>query len=625
MGCAQEAGYADSLQEELAATRNPSLKSRISLQLSAWYERRDVEKSRTWARRALRNASDSVQGEALNLLGRSFFYQNLPDSALGYFNRSLEAFQKGVLLDKAASVQISLGAVQLRQGHYQKALTAFFGGLEYFETTEDSLQLGKCYNNIASAYGELGESEKAISYGEKALDIFEQTGTTAYALVTLPNLAGSYARLGDTTAARRSLHKAKRLAVTRKDSFSLARIYNNLGNLYLETAPDSAGHYLRRSLAIKRATQMDDGIGTLYNNLGYLSLQRNEPGQALEFFEQALRDSRGTNLWTIHANRSEAYQQAGRFREALDALRKGMAVKDSLMDAEHRKSLAEISSRYESEKVAREMLVLQNELLQADLRRRRNRNLLYLALGVLLFSGVLVAFYLKNTNKKRIIAEQQQELDRQRVESLLSDLETVGFESMMEGQEKERQRIAEELHDSLGANLAALKLFIEDIRKSEPDLHKKLKQVLDQSYEGLRAIAYGKNTYAMIEKGLLPAVNMIAEQLKSTQKIDVQVTNIDLHQKIQNFKEVQLFRIIQELLTNTIKHADARNVSIQFAADDGALSVVYEDDGRGFDPEQVTPGQGLVNIRNRVAKVGGTMVLESRPGDGINVIIKVPL
>lgn len=618
-------GTADSLLRELSISTDSARRARIYLQLSVWHERRDVGKSLEFAKRALETGVDSTAPEAFDKIGRSFFYQNQPDSAIAYFIRSSEAFEAIGDPDKAAAVRISAGAAQMRQGHYQEALTTFFESLEYFEAVRDSMQMGKSYNNIATIYGELGDVDNAIEYGEKAVAIFSKYGHARFRLIALPNLAGQYARRGDSVRAKSYFHHSVKLANQLEEPFALARIYNNLGNLYLESLRDSSEFYLIKSLEIKNQYGIDDGMGTLYNNLGYLSLKQGRPAQAARYLERALEHGRGANSGTIYTNLAQAYEETGNQALALNHLKMGMSIKDSLMEAEYRKSLAEISAKYETERMAADMLSLQNNFLQTDIKRKQNRNLLYLAIGVLVLLGVTTYFMVKNSKRKRIIAEQQQELEHQRAEALVSELETVSLDSLIEGQEKERQRIAEELHDSLGANLSALKLFVEEVREPIPDLHQKLRQVLDQSYEDLRNIARGKNSYMLIDNGLVPAVREMARQLKSSRKIHVEVTNIDLDKRIQNFKELQLFRVLQELLTNTLKHARAENVSIQFSEEDGELQVVYEDDGLGFDMRQTPKGQGLVNIGNRIRKMDGNLHIESNPGEGVNVIITVPL
>ena len=615
----------DSLKELLEKTNVPREKAKLYLGLSKAFERIDITQSKTYALKALNQENDSINSEAHNQLGRANFYQNQLDSAAFHFKKSILLLKSIHLDDKAAAVGISLGAVQLRRGDYKKAIGTLIEGASFFESTKDSINMAKCYSNVSTAFGELSNTKKAIEYGEKALRIFDLKNMVPYKAITLPNLAGEFLKLGDTVKAKNYFLEAEKLAKTRNDKFSLARIYNNLGNMYLETDYSQSEKYLIQALEVRKETKNNDGIGTLYNNLGYLYLQKGNPKKSIPYFENALKFGEGTNESTVLNNLSNAHKKLGNYKSALQFTERKTAFNDSILQVENQKVIAEISTKYETEKKEKEILNLKNTNLETDIKRKQNRNLLYTVLG-LLFVGLILAYsWIRNSRKKRIIAEQRQELESQKVERLLKEQELIGLDAMIEGQEKERQRIAEDLHDSLGGKLSALKLFVEEVKNTDNALYEKIKTVLDESYEDVRDISHQKNIGAMIDKGLIPAVNIIANRLKSTKKLNVEVTNIDLKQKIKNFIELQLFRIIQELITNTLKHARANTVSIQFSEESNTLNVVYEDDGVGYDPESTKKGVGLKNIRNRIQKIGGSMVVDSNPGNGTTVILNVPI
>lgn len=615
----------DSLMGLLEKERNEEKKERIQLQLSKSFERIDIGQSKSFAVKALASKNDSIKSEAHNQLGRAYFYTNKLDSASSNFTKSIDLLNTLGYQSQAASVRISLGAVQLRKGEYKNAVNTLISGAKFFESAKDTINMGKCYINIASAFGELNNSGKAIEYGQKALDIFRTNNLVPYQAVILPNLAGEFLKLGDTTRAKTYFLEAEQLALQRSDKFSLARIYNNLGNMYLETNHGLAEKYLVQALDIRKETKNNDGIGSLYNNLGYLQLNKKNYQAAINHLKLAISFGTGTNLSTTYNNLSDAYRSSGNYRLALEYSDKKNLLNDSILKIENQKAIAEISTKYETEKKEKEILNLQNANLQSDLKRKQNRNLMYSAFALLLLGGLIAYAFIKNARKKRIIAEQQQELESQKVEKLLKDQELIGIDAMLEGQEKERQRIAEDLHDSLGGKLSALKLFVEDIKKTDDNLYKKIKIVLNESYDDVRHISHQQNATSIIDKGLIPAVHIVANRLKSTKKLNIEVINIDLKQRIQNFIELQLFRIIQELLTNTIKHAEANNVNIQFSQDDDNINVMFEDDGIGFDLNKDSEGIGLSNIRNRVDKIKGSLSLDSSPGEGTTVIINVPV
>jgi len=615
----------DSLLTVLRNTDSEEGRAKIHLRLSKIMERADIAQSKMFANKTLRYENDSLRSEAYNQLGRANFYENQLDSASFNFQKSIDLLQEIGYQNQAASVRISLGAVYLRMGAYKDAVATLIESAQYFENEGDSINMAKCYSNVSTAFGELGDSKKAIGYGERALAIFDRKNMLPYKAVTLPNLAGEFLKLGDTVKAKSYFLRAEELANQRNDQFSLARIYNNLGNMYLKSDYEQSEKYLIMALDLRKETKNNDGIGTLYNNLGYLQLKKGNLAKAIPYLKTALIYGKGSNASTTYNNLSDAYEQMGNYKEALYFEKKENALNDSILQVENQKAITEILTQYETEKKEKEILNLQNINLQTNIEKRRDKNLLYTALALLLGGIVLTYAFLKNSRKRRIIAEQMQELESQKVERLLKEQELIGIDAMIEGQEKERQRIAEDLHDSLGGKLSAMKLFVEDIKKIDRSLHGKLKAILDESYDDVRHISHQRNASALIENGLIPAVNRVADRLKSTEKLQVEVTNIDLGKKIQPFIELQLFRIIQELLTNTIKHAKAKNVTIQFSEENNTLNVLYEDDGIGFDAKKVHFGVGLKNIQNRIKKMKGSLTVDSNPDNGTTIILNAPI
>ena len=148
---------------------------------------------------------------------------------------------------------------------------------------------------------------------------------------------------------------------------------------------------------------------------------------------------------------------------------------------------------------------------------------------------------------------------------------------------------------------------------------------MDDTYQAVRNMSRNKNFGAYINKGLIPSTQYIANQISQTEALQITVNAVGITQRVENSKEIQLFRIIQELLTNVIKHAKASEVTVQFTEDEDELIIMVEDNGIGFDPEKNYDGMGLNNIRQRVSRTGGQLNIDSAPGNGTTVIINVPM
>nr|WP_262897109.1 sensor histidine kinase [Muricauda sp. CAU 1633] len=203
---------------------------------------------------------------------------------------------------------------------------------------------------------------------------------------------------------------------------------------------------------------------------------------------------------------------------------------------------------------------------------------------------------------------------------------------MIEGQEKERQRIANDLHDDLGGLMANVKLLFNSLQPKIKDdvdkLYSKTNALIDEAYHKIRAIAHAKNSGVIAKQGLLKAVEHMAEKVSAANNITIEVKDFGLDNRLENSLEHTLFRIIQELITNIIKHSNATYANIHITNHGDALNIMVEDNGVGFQSDKIiskSTGMGLKSIDKRVAHLEGTLHIESEIGKGATVIIDIPI
>lgn len=612
----------DSLQTQLNTTKEPYRKALLNLNLAKQYESIDLELGKNFAKKALYERNDSIMAEACNQLGRFFFFTSQLDSAKFYFE---EAKKHLVKLDderSVAIVDISLGAIELRIGDYNETIKILTESSSYFEESRDELNAAKCYSNISAAFAELGNFSKAIEYNEKAMDVFVRQNLIQFQLITLPNLAAQHLKNGDTLKAINNNLEAEKLALSMNNKRSLSIIYNNLGSVYLDSDPVKARKYLEKAIALKDELNLKNGIEVSQGNLGYLHLKNKEFNTALGYYELVETQVNGEQLVYAYEQIKKCYEGLKDYQQALQYSEKARLLNDSLLNAENQKVFSEIQTRYETEKKEKEILELQSMNLEVDNKRIRNQNLLLIVLGILVLS-VILAYYLIKRNNRR------QKTERIKLLQQLKDQELKGIDDIVEAQEEERQRIANELHDNLGSRMATLKLLLNDV-KNKPEEERdqefgQLQTLVDETYREVRKIAHENNTGALITSGLIPSMKAVAAQISGKNGLQVKVININVAQRVKNNIEIQVFRILQELLTNTIKHAKATELTIQFSDDENELNVMLEDNGKGFDTKETHYGFGLTNIERRIENLNGNLVIDSSPGYGTTIIISIPL
>jgi signal transduction histidine kinase len=200
---------------------------------------------------------------------------------------------------------------------------------------------------------------------------------------------------------------------------------------------------------------------------------------------------------------------------------------------------------------------------------------------------------------------------------------------VVEGQELERKRLSRELHDETGQALASILLGLKPLEEATSGETREavvaLRELVVSTLQDVRRLAVELRPAALDDLGLVPAIERLAGSIgEGGVQVDVEARIGDA--RLPEAVETTLYRIIQEAVTNVVKHADARRLSITLVRRDGAVVAIVEDDGTGFDPGAAeSGGLGLVGMRERLALVGGTLRIEAAAGTGTTIAAEVPV
>lgn len=208
----------------------------------------------------------------------------------------------------------------------------------------------------------------------------------------------------------------------------------------------------------------------------------------------------------------------------------------------------------------------------------------------------------------------------------------IALNSLMEGQELERKRLARDIHDGIGPILSTVKMNIAniegDIELLNPDLKEKFRKsydMIDEAAGDLRSISHNLMPKVLSDFGLSEALETLCEKIDATKSVNVAFINTGLDNRLDEVTELGLYRISQELINNTLKYAQAKNITLQLIRRYEAIHMMYEDDGIGFNPEVTYRGIGLMNIENRAKALAGQTVIDSRPGKGMTASVEIPI
>ncbi len=245
---------------------------------------------------------------------------------------------------------------------------------------------------------------------------------------------------------------------------------------------------------------------------------------------------------------------------------------------------------------------------------------------LLLFTGAIAYFINKNSKRKQLLAEKDKALHMQKVSTLLKEQELMSIDAMIEGQEKERQHIANDLHDDLGALMATIKLHLNAIQSNKQPLLQ-INALINEAYSKIRGMAHSRNAGVMAQDGLLKALHKVAYTINLSKQLHINIVPFGLDSRLDNSLELTIFRTIQELITNIIKHANATEATIYLTQHEDSLNIMVEDNGIGFNLNTINQknGMGIHSIDKRIEHLNGTIDIETAPKQGTTVIIDIPL
>jgi len=417
-----------------------------------------------------------------------------------------------------------------------------------------------------------------------------------------------------------------------QDEKMYAKIVSGMAMLYNERLKlrDSAIYYYEKALAISRKYNNPDDICFNLMFQSNVYYYKKNHVKAIQLLKEA--DKVPIVLYVqntksrIHQYLSINYRQLHDYEKAYKEIIESQELGNKDNFRKQNELISDLQTQYETKEKDFENLNLK-------IKNRNSQLLLYLFVGLLVILSFIGFLTIKFLNKKKKIAEQEKLIESQKLENVLKEQELKEIDKLLEGQEKERIKIANDLHDNLGSLMATLKLNFQNLKlradsnEESNQLFDKTDDLLEEAYQKVRGIAHAKNAGVIANEGLLPAILNIAKKASVAGKLKVEVIPFGLDERLENAIEVTIFRMIQEILTNAIKHSKATEITIHLTQHQDSLNIIVEDNGKGFNPKNIdkNEGMGLPNIEKKVEHMGGTFTIDSSEGKGASILIDIPL
>lgn len=589
-------------------------------ELSLAYIYEDIEKGEYYAHSAIKKAHEIgyKKGEIKGLirLGIVNDIKTHFDSAIACYDLAAKLCIEINEIKGLASCYNNKAMIYSNKGWSEKAIELYIESLKQFEKIDDKLGQGNALNNISVLYNNLYKNKEGLQYAYKARDLFQSINHLSGLGAALNNMALSFTTIKKDSAI---IYYKKAIAIKEKlnDLYGLGITYDNLGlELGKENRYEESLYYLDKALAIKK--NFDDQYGIAYVHMHKASTYRligdkdKQLDNLLTAYKIANNISNLRLLRVITNNLSLYYHDIKNWEKAYEYLIKNNQYSDSLQTSENQNKIAEIEATYELEK---KNLIIENkefELKVAEAKVIQSRTQIIFLIVLLISILILVIFIwiiLKQRQKNKSIKENIERLKAQE-------------KAIIDAENKERTRFAKDLHDGAGQLLSAVKMNLNAL----PEKSEKINQIGDKlnlAIKEIRAIAYSMMPIALHQNNLYQAIHDFADQFSQSNNLNITVHCDNTVNTLSANTQTNIYRIIQECVNNSIKHAEATTINIQLIQHENYWLLMIEDNGKGFSQEKIKSGIGLASIKSRVSLMKGELYIDST--NGTTITVEIPL
>lgn len=562
-----------------------------------------------------------LQLQADYFTGTAFMIMGKPDSAYALAELAIHDLSvSGADLVLLAKYYSLTGNCLMRMNRQKDALAEFYASLQRAEFARDAEQEFKARNNIGWAYMELEQYDNAIANFKGCIGIMKANGLPDKYGTIYNNLASCYGSLEQFDSVYKYAETGIRIAQQYDDLAALANGYSILG-----TFQSRAKKYREALSNFEKAVEIRGKSGDpffIVSDLAEISELQALTGNTAEGIRNgeaalALAKENGIDakLQLIYSALAHNYEQAGRYRDAADMYKRMNVLKDSMYQSANPKALAEMQTKYET--VKKEQLIEQQQN-----KIKGQRALLAAVLSALVLLSAL-SWSVYRRRQLREEARLQTELRAQQEAAALA---------VLEAEEKERQRIARDLHDGVGQMMSAAKMNL-SAYEADADIqapaHKqaleKIIGLVDESCREVRSVSHAMMPDVLLKKGLAAALQDFTDKL-DTQRLQIGLYTEGLDESVPANVSMILYRVLQEAVNNVIKHAKATRLDISVVKDAEGIHATIEDNGIGFNSNDpgFREGMGLQNIRSRVSFLKGTVDVDSGEGRGTVLVVEIP-
>lgn len=607
------------------------------------------------ARSPFRNTDTIAIAEALSKA--RLWEDSAPDSAASYYRSAARQSIRAGYREGVIRSYNGLGRSQMLQAQYDAALSSFRQALAHCDTQKDGAHMARICANTGNAFNYLARYAEASAWYYRSALLAERYADPGFPpAYAWSNLSTVLAQLRQYDKAIYYTDRALQQAAPGDYKF-IANLLLNKGTLFLEKKElDTASRYLDSAIAYTGRHDLPRIRHMALINAANLHMTRKQPGLALKqmLLARKLEASQAVGLSAqtvslsalgdvylqlgdyVHAKAcftqaarntfllpkerlfllaksSELAAQTGDHKEAYGLQQDYHALRDSLQGREVATHVNELETRYRTAEKDRELALQQAGLEQQEQRLARKNLWIGFSACLILFLLVLLAFRQLYQRQQDKLARHNREIER--------------LQARIEGEEQERRRLAQELHDGVNNQLAGARAYLSALGNlfpeiSREDYFRKTGQILDQAAAELRRTAHHLLPDIVGRKGLAEAIRDFCSQLNAQDRTQIEFHAYGRFGQQSPELSLNIYRIVQELTGNVLRHAEATEATVLLNEHPEEISLIVEDNGKGMPEQLQSKGIGLLNVQQRVEACKGSLQIEpGNPGTIISIFL----
>jgi len=524
--------------------------------------------------------------------------------ALKYYRASLKTYQQIKSNAGIADVYKKLGVLYADEGDFSEALKYYMESLRLSEPTGDKGPISDCYDYIGHVCWHQKNYSEAVKYFLSALKLRQELGWKPAIAGSYNALALTYVKQGNYSEALKSSLLALQVNEEIQDKYGIAFSYRNRAEAYRGQGDYSEA--LKSSLtSLKMFEEIGDrwGMAVNYNDIGKAYIKMCRYPEARKYLVKALSVSKEIDakeeIRDAYYTLSQLDSITGDFQQGLAHYKLYAVYKDSLLNESNGKRIAIIKEQYESERKDKEIELLNKEKAVQSLQLKKQKQAKNYFIGGLVLFSILGFFIYRNYH------------NRQKLKLLAL-----------------RNKIASDLHDDVGSTLSSISIFSQMAQAQSRETIPMLETIGESSRRMLDAMAdivwTIKPENDQFEKIIMRMRNF-AYELLGAKKIDFEFVADDKVSKINVSMEVRknLYLIFKEATNNMVKYAQADKAMFAIKGEKNNLTMVIRDNGKGFDVNKSSEGNGLKNMQRRADEIRAKLVIDSFPGNGTTIQLSV--